>query len=309
MRRPIVAAIAIGAAVVVAGGAVAGVVAYRDATSGLSHPVSMVVSPAQVADYRQVVRGWPYPFAPGDAVPKSPPVEVGTPSNHAQDRTFVSFFYQCSWVHAALTGGASSRATAMLSLKAWDYLPASISSVDNSDGGWKKSVLDPATSGNFVPLKAYFASCESYKTYRTSPGAGLTIDRPLPSVASIPTQPPAPHKNATIADGNVGSYQVEIPVDNGPGNYAHGTVTLDATGRPASYLVARGDVIDYIARRFGFSSFDYLNTINQVRRGGYPWTLYAGDTLNLSANTILTVGTSNGKVLNGPPPNPLPPQN
>jgi hypothetical protein len=37
--------------------------------------------------------------------------------------------------------------------------------------------------------------------------------------------------------------------------------------------------------------------------------LYGGDTLNLSANTILTVGTSDGKVLNGPPPSPLPPQN
>jgi hypothetical protein len=107
----------------------------------------------------------------------------------------------------------------------------------------------------------------------------------------------------------VGTDQVEIPVDNGPENYAEGTVTVDAAGHPASYIVARGDVIDYIAHRFGFRSFDYLNTINQVRRGGYPWPLYRGDTLNLSANTILTVGTSDGKVLNGPPPSPLPPQN
>jgi hypothetical protein len=111
----------------------------------------------------------------------------------------------------------------------------------------------------------------------------------------------------------VGQYQVEIPVDKGPENYATGTVTLDADGHPATYVVAPGDVIDYIAHRFGFyassgEGFDYLNTVNQVRRGGYPWTIYAGDTLNLSAYTITTIGTINGKVLNEAPPNPMPAQ-
>jgi hypothetical protein len=309
MKRPVIAAIAIGAAAVLVGGALAGVVAYRDATSGLSHPASVPISAAQIADYRGVVNGWPYPFAPGDAVPKSPPILNGTTPTPAEDRTFVSFFDQCSWVNAVLTGPAHSRSTALLSLKAWDLLPVSISSADNSDGGWKKSVLDPAESGNLKPLKTYFASCSPYRTYRTSPGAGMVVDKPLPTASSIQNGLPAPYKIATAGDGNVGQYPVEIPVDNGPGNYARGTVTLDATGHPASYLVAKGDVIDYVARRFGFSSFGYLNTINQVRRGGYPWSLYAGDTLNLSASTILKVGTSDGKVLNGPPPNPLPPQN
>ena len=309
MRRPVIAAVAIGAAVVLVGGAVAGVVAYRDATSSLSHPTGIVVSAAQVADYRQVVKGWPYPFAPGDAVPKSPPILGGTTPTPAQDRTFVSFFDQCSWVHAVLTGPARSRATALLSLTAWDFLPSSISTAYNADGAWKKSVLDPAETGNLKPLKTYFASCTSFRKYRTSPGAGFTVDKPLPTASSIRAGLPAPYRIATAGDGNVGQYPVEIPVDNGPGNYAHGTVTLDANGHPASYVVAKGDVIDYVARRFGFSTFDYLNTINQVRRGGYPWSLYAGDTLNLSATTILTVGTSDGKVLNGPPPKPLPPQN
>ena len=46
-----------------------------------------------------------------------------------------------------------------------------------------------------------------------------------------------------------------------------------------SYHVVAGDLTDYIADRFGFfdpanadasgSGTDYLNTINQVRRGGY----------------------------------------
>ncbi len=108
----------------------------------------------------------------------------------------------------------------------------------------------------------------------------------------------------------IGSFQVELPVDNGPRNYATGTVTVDADGRPASYTVAPGDQSEYIAERFGFlvRGIEYLNVINQVRRGGYPWALYAGDTLNLSAYTVLSVGTINGKVLNDPPPNPLPPQ-
>jgi hypothetical protein len=84
-------------------------------------------------------------------------------------------------------------------------------------------------------------------------------------------------------------------------------------GRPASYVVASGDVVDYVAHRFSFFSpsgegFDYLNTINQVRRGGYPWTISARDALNLSAHTILTVANIERKALNESPPNPLPAQ-
>lgn len=89
----------------------------------------------------------------------------------------------------------------------------------------------------------------------------LCLCRSTPTVSANGHASPAP--------GAVGAYQVEIPVDKGPENFATGTVTLDADGHPASYVVAPGDVIDYIAHRFGFyapsgEGFDYLNTINQV---------------------------------------------
>ncbi len=296
-------------------GAIAGVVAYRDATSNLPHSTPPPLTASQLANYRNIVEGWPYPFAPGDAVPKSPPTLSGAPPSLQNDRTFVSFFYQCSWVNAAISGKAISRPTALNSLNAWNDLPVSVSSADNSDGQWKKSVLDPAANGDLKPLESYFTTCTPYQSFRTTPGAGLTVNKPLPTPSTAPDSTPTatPASHASLGSGMVGKYQVEIPIDNGPENYATGTVTLDANGHPASYVVAPGDVIDYIAHRFGFFStsgaaFDYLNTINQVRRGGYPWTIYAGDTLNLDASTITTVGTINGKVLNETPPNPMPPQ-
>lgn len=315
MRRPVIAGIAIGAAAVLVAGAIAGVVAYRAATSNVPHATAKPLTAAQLADYRQIVDGWPYPFAPGDAVPKSPPTLSGNPPSLQNDRTFVSFFYQCSWLNAALSGEASTRPTALRSLTAWNDLPVSVSTADNTDGGWKKAVLDPATIGNLKPLQGYFATCTPYQSYRTAPGTGLTIDKPLPAAPSTPDSTPTASADghASPAPGMVSQYQVEVPVDKGPENYATGTVTLDADGHPESYVVAPGDVIDYIAHRFGFyapsgEGFDYLNTINQVRRGGYPWTIYAGDTLNLSASTITTIGTINGKVLNEAPPNPMPAQ-
>jgi len=116
----------------------------------------------------------------------------------------------------------------------------------------------------------------------------------------------------------VGPYPVEVAVDNGPEPYAEGTVTRDAAGVPIAYLTASGDIMDYIAERFGFfdpdlpgqynSGLGYINTINEVRRGGYPWTLYAGDVLNLSPYRITAVGSQNGVVKHESPPTPMPPQ-
>lgn len=119
----------------------------------------------------------------------------------------------------------------------------------------------------------------------------------------------------------VGDYTARIPVDLGTRPHAMGETTLDADGIPVSYRVAPDDVWDFVARRFGFfgippnpgaESFNldtgYLNVINQLRRGGTPWVLYAGDTVNLSAFTVTSVGRVNGEVLSGIPPDPLPPQ-
>lgn len=315
MKRPIIAGISIAAAAVLAAGAITGIVAYSNATAKLPHARSTPLTDEQVADYRRMVLDWPYPFAPGDAVPKSPPTLSGNTPSPQNDRNFVSFFYQCSWANVALSGKASSRQTALQSLDAWNDLPVTVSSADNTDGAWKATVLDPAQAGNLKPLEEYFKTCTPYKEYRTTPGTGLTVDKPLPSpspTASMIPLTPA-YSRATVGSDKVGQFQVEIPVDNGTENYATGTVTLDSSGHPASYVVASGDVMDYIAHRFGFFSptgqgIDYLNAINQVRRGGYPWTIYAGDTLNLSAYTVMTVGSVNGKVLDEAPPSPLPPQ-
>lgn len=315
MKRPIIAGVAIAAAAVLAAGTITGFVAYSNATSDPPHAGSTSPTQTQVSDYRRMVLEWPYPFAPGDAVPKSPPTVVsGTPSTQ-NDRTFISFFYRCSWANEALNGKASSRAAALQSLEAWDRLPEGVSGTDNADGAWKATVLDPARSDNLQPLEKYFETCTPYKSFRTTPGAGLVVDRPLPDPSLTTTIPPITpaHVRAAVGADKVDKFQVEVPVDNGAENYATGTVTMDSSGRPAAYVVASGDVIDFIAHRFGFFSdsgqgFEYLNAINQVRRGGYPWTIYAGDTINLSAYTVLTVGSVNGKVLNEAPPVPLPPQ-
>jgi len=315
MRRPVAAGIAITAAVAFVASGIVGAVAYRQATEKLtnSSTENAAASDKQIGDYRSIVTAWPYPFAPGVAVPKSPPARAAASPD--VDRTFVSFFYQCSWVDALLNGPRSSRAAALTSLAAWNNLPIAISTADNSDGNWKAHVLNPAVGGNLVPMQNYFTTCTEYKKFRTSPGAGIVLDKALPRPSTAPVTPPTPsaQNRATVTQEMVGPYHVEIPIDNGAANYAQGTVTLDASGHPAAYVVAPGDVIDYVARRFGFftptgAPFDYLNTINQVRRGGYPWSLYAGDTLNLSAYTITSVGTINGRVLTEAPPNPMPPQ-
>ncbi|MFC5503120.1 hypothetical protein ACFPJ4_12795 [Lysinimonas soli] len=319
MRRPVIAGIAIGAATVLVAGTIAGVVAYQSATSKLPHSAPAPLTATQLADYQHVVESWPYPFAPGDAVPKSPPPLSGNPPSPQSDRAFISFFYQCSWVNEVIGGRASARSTALISLRAWNDLPVSVSSADNSDGAWKATILLPAENGNLKPLEDYFKTCKAYQSYRTKPGTGIVVNKPLPNPLATPSATPgaiptsSPSKRASVGTDMVGKYHVEIPVDNGPENYATGTVTLDSAGHPAAYVVASGDVIDYIADRFGFFSpsgegFDYLNTINQVRRGGYPWTIYAGDTLNLSAYTILNVGSIDGKVLNEAPPDPMPAQ-
>ena len=47
--------------------------------------------------------------------------------------------------------------------------------------------------------------------------------------------------------------------------------------------------------------------INSVRRASLATELYAGDTINLDASTIFTVGDQNGVVHEGDPPMPHPP--
>jgi hypothetical protein len=237
MKRPVVAGIAVTAAAAFVATAIVGVITFRQATDNLGQSMaSRVASDKQIGDYRSIVNSWPYPFAPEVAAPKSPPAGAGATPDI--DRTFVSFFYQCSWVDALLDGPHSSHAAALTSLAAWNNLPAAISTADNSDGNWKAHVLDPAVEGNLTPMRNYFKSCTPYENFRTASGAGIVLDKALPSPSTKPVTEPTTSAQdpATVTQEMVGSYQVEIPVDSGPTNYAQGTVTLDASGHPAGLL-------------------------------------------------------------------------
>jgi hypothetical protein len=145
-----------------------------------------------------------------------------------------------------------------------------------------------------------------YATFRESGGV----------IASLTPAAPA------TAD-RIGPFHVRVPIDLGPGPHAMGSVALDADGHPARYTVAADDEWGHIAIRFGLSavapaegivadglniSTGYLTTINSVRRGESPWTLYIGDTVNLSAYTVTSVGTINGTATALAAPDPLPTQ-
>jgi LysM repeat protein len=100
-------------------------------------------------------------------------------------------------------------------------------------------------------------------------------------------------------------WALQIPVDSGPQEYAMGTTNVDGDGVPASYIVASGDISEFVAKRFCINTA-YLYAINGVRRGDL--SLYVGDTVNLDAHTITSVGDQNGVVTTRPLPDPIPPQ-
>jgi hypothetical protein len=101
-------------------------------------------------------------------------------------------------------------------------------------------------------------------------------------------------------------WKQQIPVDGGPIEYARGETILSADGTPAAYNVAPEDLGEFVARRFCINTA-YLSTINSIRRNG-ALMLYVGDTLNLDAHTIVSVGDENGVVYDNDPPDPIPPQ-
>lgn len=128
---------------------------------------------------------------------------------------------------------------------------------------------------------------------------------------------------APDTEGRIGQFRVHIPIDLGPRPHAMGEVELDAEGSPARYTVAADDEWGHIATRFGLYAVPpaegrhaegmntytgYLTTVNSVRRGDSPWILYIGDTVNLSAFTVTTVGRINGTSTALPAPDPLPAQ-
>ncbi|NYF09746.1 hypothetical protein HDC94_000902 [Leifsonia sp. AK011] len=104
----------------------------------------------------------------------------------------------------------------------------------------------------------------------------------------------------------VSGWKQQIAVDGGAREFAMGEPILDQGGVPVAYIVAEGDVAHVVSERFCVN-LGYLNNINGVRRHG-AMMLFVGDTLNLDAHTILTVGDENGVVYDNSPPSPIPPQ-
>ena len=144
---------------------------------------------------------------------------------------------------------------------------------------------------------------------------------PTPVVSQPEPSPSAPISRAPAAEGGecpdlefarpgeseaVAGWRPQVPVDGGPRKFATGTAVLDVNGTPVAYTVAGGDVGASIADRFCVN-LSYLNAINGVRRNGAT-NLHPGDTLNLDAHTIFSVGDEQGVVLQNRAPWPIPPQ-
>ncbi|MFP3465547.1 LysM peptidoglycan-binding domain-containing protein [Leifsonia sp. SIMBA_070] len=122
---------------------------------------------------------------------------------------------------------------------------------------------------------------------------------PTPAASLPPTAAPTPVATAVGCHGWgfwARDYYSEAqqPVDCGPIEYATGTAKLDDKGVPVSYVVAPGDIWEFIAKRFDVGTA-YLTAINAVRRDPAS-IVYVGDTVNLDPATITTVGDQNGVV-------------
>lgn len=131
---------------------------------------------------------------------------------------------------------------------------------------------------------------------------------PTPSVASTcaPIELYEPWSSERPSVSSLGGQRLRIPTDQGPREHANGEAVADDAGRPVAYVVAPDDVWTVVAERFCLH-VDYINALNQVRRNS-AFTLYAGDTLNLSPYTVTSVGSENGKVYDNTPPDSMPDQ-
>ncbi|TPX05852.1 LysM peptidoglycan-binding domain-containing protein [Schumannella luteola] len=110
----------------------------------------------------------------------------------------------------------------------------------------------------------------------------------------------------TTPTPKIGGWPIVDAVDAGPREYAIGTATLDARGVAVAYTVGSGDILDFVAERFGLPG-PYIVALNQIRRGA-TGMLWEGDVLNLDPYTIASVGTINGEVLHEPAPTGMPEQ-
>jgi hypothetical protein len=105
----------------------------------------------------------------------------------------------------------------------------------------------------------------------------------------------------------LGGATLAVPFDRGAMLHARGEAVVNSDGVPVAYRVAADDVMESIGARFCVGEV-WLRWVNAVRRDSDA--LFAGDTLNLDAHTILSVGDQNGRVSDNPLPSgfTIPPQ-
>lgn len=105
----------------------------------------------------------------------------------------------------------------------------------------------------------------------------------------------------------LGGATLAVPFDRGPMPNASGETVVDATGVPVAYIVAENDVFSTVGARLCVGE-QWLRWVNFARRDGDA--LYVGDTLNLDAHTVFSVGDQNGAVFDRAFPDGfvLPPQ-
>lgn len=72
-------------------------------------------------------------------------------------------------------------------------------------------------------------------------------------------------------------------VDMGPNDFANGEVGLDNQGRPATYTVAPGDVLERIGDRFCIYNGNLLGLLNGYSGGA---AIQPGDVLTLNADLV-----------------------
>lgn len=139
---------------------------------------------------------------------------------------------------------------------------------------------------------------------RTAP----TTPAAEPAPTAEPVDPCAGLAKPKLVNTGVANHYRSISElrDTGPRPLANGETILSENGNPAAYIVVAGDTMETIGERF-CTDWAYIESINVVRRNGLA--LYTGDTLNLDAYTITSVGDENGVVYaNERPPGSLPPQ-
>lgn len=91
----------------------------------------------------------------------------------------------------------------------------------------------------------------------------------------------------------LGGATLAVPFDRGPMPHASGETITDADGIPVAYIVAENDVFSTVGARLCVGE-QWLWWVNYARRDGEA--LYVGDTLNIDAHTIFSVGDQNGTV-------------